>query len=337
MNYGLPYRGSKNLIARWVVDHLPPADCFVDLFAGGCAVTHAAILSGKYKRFIVNDIEPLMPRAFVAAINGAFRDERRVITREEFEALKATDPYVAICWSFGNNGQDYLWNEDTARIKLLACHMLMDEAWQERRQWWLQFVKELKSIIGFPTSGNTTGKQRAQMCIDYIASLREPKNDDGRKRLERLQRLQSLESLERLERLQNLQSLQSLESLERLKSLERTCPRVPIEVRGDDYRDFDMPDGSVLVYCDPPYKGTDQYRCGQFDSEAFHAWAATRPNVVISEYDMPADSFKCIAEVRKSVRMAATGTGKTHAIERLFVPRCSPLQEYKQQNDLFDD
>lgn len=35
MRYGLPYKGSKNKIAEWVVDTLPRADVFVDLFFGG--------------------------------------------------------------------------------------------------------------------------------------------------------------------------------------------------------------------------------------------------------------------------------------------------------------
>ena len=48
MNYGLPYQGSKNAIAEWVIGQLPEAETFVDLFCGGCAITHAAMLSGKY-------------------------------------------------------------------------------------------------------------------------------------------------------------------------------------------------------------------------------------------------------------------------------------------------
>ena len=35
MNYGLPYQGSKNGIAEWVVGQLPAAETFVDLFCGG--------------------------------------------------------------------------------------------------------------------------------------------------------------------------------------------------------------------------------------------------------------------------------------------------------------
>jgi site-specific DNA-adenine methylase len=38
----MPYKGSKNAIARDIIDILPAGDVFVDLFAGGCAVTHAA-------------------------------------------------------------------------------------------------------------------------------------------------------------------------------------------------------------------------------------------------------------------------------------------------------
>lgn len=35
MNFGLPYKGSKNKIAKWVCDILPKANTLYDLFAGG--------------------------------------------------------------------------------------------------------------------------------------------------------------------------------------------------------------------------------------------------------------------------------------------------------------
>lgn len=54
--YGLPYMGSKNKIANWVVDVLPKAEHLYDLFCGGCAVTHAAMMRGKYEHYHVNDI-----------------------------------------------------------------------------------------------------------------------------------------------------------------------------------------------------------------------------------------------------------------------------------------
>ena len=48
MRYGLPYMGSKNKIAEWVVSHFPEKKHFYDLFAGGCAVTHCAMLKRKW-------------------------------------------------------------------------------------------------------------------------------------------------------------------------------------------------------------------------------------------------------------------------------------------------
>lgn len=55
MNYGVPYKGSKNKIAKKLIDVLPSAEYFVDLFGGGGAMTHCAALSGKYKKIIYNE------------------------------------------------------------------------------------------------------------------------------------------------------------------------------------------------------------------------------------------------------------------------------------------
>lgn len=112
MNYGLPYMGSKNRIAREIIDNLPSGEVFVDLFCGGCAVTHAALLSNKYRRFIANDINCAIPHLFKNAIGGKYKDEKRWISRDDFERLKSSDPYVACCWSFGNNGQGYMYSKE---------------------------------------------------------------------------------------------------------------------------------------------------------------------------------------------------------------------------------
>ena len=117
MNYGLPYMGSKSKIVKHIVPLFPNADNFVDLFAGGGAVTHYAMTTAKYKHFVFNDINPLMPKAFGMALNGEFEKEKRWISREEFFRLRDTDPYVAICFSFGNNLSSYMYNEEIEPIK----------------------------------------------------------------------------------------------------------------------------------------------------------------------------------------------------------------------------
>jgi len=89
--YGVPYKGSKNSIAEWIVDKLPSAEYLVDLFAGGCAITHAALLSGKWKYIIANDIGSA-PRLFWDAVHGKYRNETRWIDRGTFERHKSADP-----------------------------------------------------------------------------------------------------------------------------------------------------------------------------------------------------------------------------------------------------
>lgn len=119
--FGLPYMGSKNKIANWVVDCLPPAEHFYDLFCGGCAVTHAAMLRHKYKHYHVNDITD-MGMVFKKVVEGDYKPDYHWVSREEFEANKQNDLLMAMCWSFGNNGMDYLYSRDLEPVKK-AAHM----------------------------------------------------------------------------------------------------------------------------------------------------------------------------------------------------------------------
>ena len=107
--YGVPYMGSKNGIAERVAGALPPSGVLYDLFAGGCAVTHAAMESGKFGRIVANDLDGTGVELFRRAVAGEYRGERRWISREDFDREKGSDPYVSLCWSFGNNRRSYLY------------------------------------------------------------------------------------------------------------------------------------------------------------------------------------------------------------------------------------
>lgn len=124
MKYGLPYKGSKNKLAERIVSLLPKRTNLVDLFCGGCAVSHAALLMGKYEHIHINDINWMCPTLFIDALNGKYNDENRWISREDFFRLKDTDPYVAVVWSFGNNMRDYLYSKEIEPLKK-AIHYAM--------------------------------------------------------------------------------------------------------------------------------------------------------------------------------------------------------------------
>lgn len=174
MLYGLPYMGSKSDIAKQIVDILPAADTLVDLFAGGCAITHAALLSGKWKRIIANDITDA-PQLFLDAIHGKYHDCDRWISRDEFYLTKDNDAFVRICWSFGNSQKNYLYSKELEPYKK-AIHKCL-------------FGKTVKKrYLGFRAVINEMGRISQQKRLNELQSL------------ESLERLQSLESLEILQK-----------------------------------------------------------------------------------------------------------------------------------------
>lgn len=117
MKYGLPYKGSKNKLAERIVSLLPKRTHLIDLFCGGCAVSHAALLRNNYEHIHINDINWMCPTLFIDALNGKYQNETRWISREDFFRLKDTDPYVAVVWSFGNNLRDYLYSKEIEPLK----------------------------------------------------------------------------------------------------------------------------------------------------------------------------------------------------------------------------
>ena len=135
--YGIPYQGSKNAIAAHIVgEYLPPSACLVDIFAGGCAITHAALEAGWHK-VIANDISDA-PELFAAAARGEYKNEKRWISREDFARLKNKDAYVRYCWSFGNNENTYMysleiepWKKALHYARVLGDRSLLRDILQE--------------------------------------------------------------------------------------------------------------------------------------------------------------------------------------------------------------
>ena len=124
MKYGLPYKGSKNKLAERIVRLLPKRTHLIDLFCGGCAVSHAALLIKKYEHIHINDVNWMCPTLFTDALAGKYNNDTRWISREDFFRLKDSDPYVAVVWSFGNNMRNYLYSKEIEPLKK-AIHYAM--------------------------------------------------------------------------------------------------------------------------------------------------------------------------------------------------------------------
>lgn len=111
MKYGITYQGSKNAIAEKIIEVLPSGRRFVDLFGGGAAISHCAVLSGKWQKVLYNEYNPLLVDLIKRAINGDYQNEKRWISREDFRRYKYTDGYVKYCWSFSCAGNAYLYSK----------------------------------------------------------------------------------------------------------------------------------------------------------------------------------------------------------------------------------
>ena len=121
--------------------------------------------------------------------------------------------------------------------------------------------------------------------------------------LQRLKRLQSLQSLESLHRLQRLESL---ESFERLESSNLSYDEIEIKPNS-------------IIYCDIPYKNTDQYNNQEFDYEKFYDWCKKQTELLfISSYEMP-DDFISVADFEHRGILSATANNKV--VEKIFIPK----------------
>ena len=249
MRYGLPYKGSKNSIAEWVVDNLPKADVFCDLFFGGGAITHRAMLTGKYKRFIINDIDARLPKLFTDCAYGKYTtvNHPEWISREEFFRRKDEDAYIALVWSFGNNGKDYIYGADIEDFKHAYHQAVYKDDTSLLEPWGYKISSShLETVYERYIEFNRQIKQIARSDLDSVVRQIE---------------------IEHLQRLQSLQSLQSY---------------------GTDYKNICIPK-DALIYCDIPYVGTNCGKYGGFNHADFYEWARRQDNIFISEYTMPDD------------------------------------------------
>ena len=293
MKYGMPYKGSKNKLAERLINLFPKADNFYDLFCGGCAVAHAALLSHKYKMVHINDIEPKVVDLFIRATRGEFKNETRWISHEEFDRLKSSDYLVACLFSFGNNFRTYLYSKDIEPMKKAAHYAIIFGDFSYFREWNKEVSDKVESALkSIPLSERR--KRRFMLC-------RIVKNI--------LKRKIQIENLEKLERLQSLESLESY-----------------INSSSQDYSEIKIKQNSV-IYCDIPYEGTETYFKQKFDYSRFYDWCCkqTEP-LFISSYNISDPRFKCVSEFEH--RSTLNDKLNNKVTERVYMPLTEATERF---------
>lgn len=197
MKYGLPYKGSKNKLALRINQLLPKADHLIDLFCGGCAVTHAALMMDKFQHIHINDVDWRPVQLFTDSLAGKYENENRWISREDFFRLKDVDPYVAIVWSFGNDMRTYMYGREIEEIKRSLHYAIYfaDYAPAKALGYNLSF---LDGIHGFYKRYITTKKYFQEFHANHIDEIGNftPPPQNTRVELESLERTKGLRTLQ---------------------------------------------------------------------------------------------------------------------------------------------
>ena len=218
-NYGIPYMGSKNRIAKKIIDFLPSGETLVDLFGGGGAITDCANESNKWEHIIYNELNELPYKCFLKALRGEYENEDRWISRQDFMNLKDTDEYAACCFSFGNNFRNYMYNEKIEPYKRAYHYVVVLGDFKPLSE---LFDKEIVDMLKKSVEGETNKKQRrlkfTRALGKYIIGLKG----------ERLQNYEKKERLDELRQTVNLTGTncrsvsENIQCKERLDSLNKS-------------------------------------------------------------------------------------------------------------------
>ena len=333
MNYGLPYTGSKSGIAEWLVERLPSCETFVDVFAGGCAVPDAMMLHNKAKRFILNDLQGDVPKLFVEALNGDLEkyDPLHWVSREQFVAEKASNPFIRLVYSFGSRGDTYIYSKELEPYKKAIHYAIVEGEWSEFDRLCPEVCSDtynaLKGLVGWNERRLAFQRAVASSLKGLISRnpyYKSPSTLSGvhaSAHLERTQRLMEIQNpyCRSPNALRGTNASEHLERTQRIVELK--TPRLPsIKTESKDYRDLVIPEGAV-VFCDPPYKdSTVKYNGRGFDHATFYDWcvdtAKTHP-LFVTEYQIDDPRFTCIGEKARQITLNGVGS-KGKKVERLY-------------------
>lgn len=294
----IPYMGSKRKSAQkiyqTIINFNPNKKTIIDLFCGGFAIGEIFYKNGF--NVIANDKNKYVVALLDQTINKGLNEQKclEFITRAKFEdVLKNPNNYedwfvgyVMCIWSFGNNQKDYIFGKETEPYKRAGHELVINKN-----------PKLLKQLL----------PNIPQKYIDGIL-----KQTDWHKRRIALGKVAKVLKNRILE-LQQLERLQQLEQLERLERLE---------IYSNNYNEVVIPKDAI-IYCDPPYQGTAEYKEGSFNHVKFWDWVrqiSKTNKIYISEYNAPDDFEVLLSFSQKSTLQGGVQKHNNQPDEKLFIP-----------------
>lgn len=292
-HYGIPYMGSKQKlvdhILPFIIGRHPGVDTFYDLFGGGGSASLYVV--SKYPKLQVHYNElSLAIGSLMEQLRSGEELSGHWVDRDTFEReYTGNDAWAGLlqtCWTFGNNQKGYLYGRQYEEFKEKLTDLVMtgegDIRWLEQTSNDInlaEYGKEVNTQIFLNPKRYTTPYQRRIVLARQIPNIGA---------------LQHMAKIERLVQIQNMPGISSLEI-----------------TKGLSYREVKITGKRPLLYCDPPYEDTAEYREGGFDHKAFYDWVMEQKYpVYVSSYKVSDPRLKLVKAIKTRSLLAAAYTDK---------------------------
>lgn len=279
-HYGIPYMGSKQKLVDKIVPFIlkrhPGVDSFYDLFGGGGSVSLYVV-----RKYLALDVVYNERSKAISALMQHLKEGGDIpldfVSRDEFEAgYKGDDWYAGLlqcAWTFGNNQKSYLYGKPLEDFKRALAELVVtghgDIEFIEKTADDLnkkEYGKDVTTKLFLNPKRYTTAYQRRIVAAKQIP---------------------------------NVGALQHLTRLERLVQIENMPGIATLGISsGKSYDEVPIIGERPIIYCDPPYEGTAEYREGAFNHKEFYDWcmAQTVP-VYVSSYKVSDPRFKRVKAI----------------------------------------
>lgn len=301
-HYGIPYMGSKQKLVDKIIPFIlarhPGATDLYDLFGGGGSVALYAVHKYPHLNVHYNELSKAIGNLMLH-----LKDYGDIpfdfVTRAEFKkGFRGDDWYAGLlqsAWTFGNNQFSYLYGDPIEKFKgelsklALTGEGDIDYLETFANEYILkQYGKRVNTHIMLNNSRYKTPYQRRIVLARQIKQLG------------------ALQHMARLERLVQIKNMPGLGDLD-------------VSV-GKSYSQIQISGNKPILYCDPPYENTTEYREKGFDSKAFYDWAMAQPYpVYISSYKVSDPRLKLVKAINtRSLMNSAFDDKPTYNYENVY-------------------
>lgn len=302
-HYGIPYMGSKQKLVDKIIPFIlkrhPGATAFYDLFGGGGSASLYTLLKYPTLDVVYNERSKAISALMKHLVDGG-DIPMDFVTRAEFEAKYTGDDWYAgllqCAWTFGNNQKSYLYGLDIQDFKQALTELV------------LTGKGDIKYLQDFADEFNAKNYPKKKYPPTNIFLDARRYHTPYQRRIVLARQIPNIAPLQHMSRLERLVQIENMPGISSLGISQ-----------GKSYDEVPILD-EAIIYCDPPYEGTAEYREGGFDHKAFYDWVMAQPHpVYVSSYKVSDPRLKLVKAIKTRSLLASAYTDEaTYNYENLY-------------------